>query len=327
MEHMEYRRRRVSKIWQVILVAAVLGLGVLSLSFYKKNSDLQKLATARNTELMKANLDLGRAHTKIGDANALVSKLGKRIRQEIKAREAAVASYGELQLKYEAEKKKVKTLTKIVYKDRTTEKVVDLPKKKLFMRQDDGTYKEITSLLYSYKDFRIVIEGDAVKQTLSYKLTQRFRGQLVETHLPTGGKNHYATFYELDEKGKDIGKLKLEKFEVIRSEDLPRKMMWWNPKLDLAVGGGVTHKLDGIWLADVAFSLSAYGRTSDDLLWRFFRVGAGLTNNGFSLTFSPVQFNLGKHLPLISNIWLTPYGGYDFGSGAGQTGLMVGVVF
>lgn len=312
----------------VIIVLLVLGVAYYQ---YRAASNARALLKIKNEELMKANLDLGRANTKIADQkkthSAAMHEINKKWKDEIKKREALITMYADLKGKYEAEKKKVKTLTKIVYRDRTTEKVVDLPKGKIFIRDENGKYREITSMTWEYKDFRITIEGDAIQQTLSYKLHQKFRGQFVETKLPTGARNHYFNLYEIDDKGKDVGKLKLDKFDVLRAEELPGRMMWWNPKLDLMIGAGANQRLSFSWTADIGVSLSAYGKTPNDLTWRFFRISTGMTGNGYSLAFSPAQFNLARYLPLVSNLWLVPYGGYDFGIMGAHFGMGVGVVF
>lgn len=301
----------------------VLAIGGVAFYYWNNSRNLEALMNQANAELQTAKLEIGRANTKIADADLLVSKLNTQIQQDIKERNGHLTLIAELQAKYAAEKKKVKTITRIVYQDRT----IDLPKGQIFVRLEDGTYKEVTSLTYSYKDFRIDISGDAIQQTISYKLHQRFRAVFAESKLPGGAINHYAELYELDDKGKDTGRMTLEKFEVVKSEALPSKMMWWNPKIDLQLAVRVTTAADFGWLADVGFSTSAYGHTPDDITWRFFRLGAGITGWGFSLSFSPAQYNVGKVLPLVSNLWITPWGGYDFGIMQPHFGLGISVVF
>jgi hypothetical protein len=305
-------------------VLVILALGAVLIWQWNSKRNLEDLMNQRTSELQKANLELGRANTKIGDANLLISKLSSQVQEEIEARNALLVILADLQASYEVEKKKVKTITKILYKDR----LIDLPAGRMFVRLDDGTYQEVKSITYSYKDFRIQIEGDAIQGTLSYKLNQRFRALFAETHGPGGVINHYAELFELDDKGKDVGKMKLEKFDVVRSDILPTKMMWWNPKLDLGVGFGSNSHLDFAWVTDIGISLSAYGRTPNDIDWRFFRFGAGMSGSyGFSLSFAPVQYRIAKFLPLVSNIWLNLYGGYDFGLMAPHFGGGISVVF
>jgi len=309
--------------WVIIIIL----LGGLAFYFWKENRATSLLLAIKNDKLMQSNLELGRAHTQIVNQEkahkAALAEVTALWKDEIKKRKAAVSLYAQLEAKYKAEKKKVKTLTKIVYKDRE----IPIEQGKIFYLNEENEYIPVTSMTYAYKDFRITIEGDAVKQVLNYSLHQRFKAQFVETRLPSGAKNHYARVFEIDENNKEVGELELTTFEVLRAEDLPDRFMWWNPKLDLMVGGGLNSKLGGTWTGEVGFSAMAYGQTPDDIKWRFLRVGTGITNHGYSLTFSPAQLNIGEYLPVISNTWLTPYGGYDFGAGVPHAGLGVSVVF
>jgi len=319
-----------SKLKYIPWIVLILAVGGLAFYQWRAADDARALLYAQNSELMKANLDLGRAQTKIVDQATLhtvaMADIDQKWKAEIKKRNALITLYAQLEARYTAEKKKVKVTTKIIYRDKPGE-TIDLPKNKLYVRQEDGSYKEITSMAWNYKDFRITISGDAIQQTLSYKLHQRFRVQLVETKLPTGARNHYANLFELDDKGKVVAKLQLAQFNVLRAQELESHMMWWNPKLDLGVGFGMSHKLDFTWCAELGLSVSAYGKTPNDLSWRFFRLGTGITGNGFSLTFSPAQFNLGQHLPLISNMWLTPAIGVSLPDIQGVFTLGISVVF
>lgn len=322
----------------LIIILAVIGLAIYQ---YRAAEAARALLKAKNDELMKANLELGRANTKIVEQAQLhkitLADIEKKWKDEIKKREALVTMYAHLEANYQAEKKKVKIKIKYIYKD----KIVYIDKDKPCDKEkwaaikdtiwspieDCGAFSMLESLYWNYEDFRLHIEGDAVKKTLSYKLHQKFRGIFVETVLPTGGRNHYAKFYEVGPNGKDVGELKLEQFEVLKSSELESHMMWWNPKIDLGLGLGFNSILKFSWMADIGISISAYGSTPDDISWRFFRIGTGITGNGFSLTLSPIQFNLGKYLPLISNMWLTPTGGLEFPGPIGIFTLGISVVF
>src|SRR5574343_341319 len=292
-----------------VSVITLLIIAVVSVVIYEERSKsaLQDLITARTAELQKAKLDIGRAETKLGEANTMISKLSREIQEEIRQRQATLKLYAELQGKYQAEQDKVKIVTQIIYRDQE----VPIPVGKIFVKLDDGTYSEVTSMVFNYKDFRIDISGDAVKQTLSYKLHERFRGVFVESELPGGGTNHYAEIFEQDANGKDTGRLELTVFIVIKSKDITSRMFWFNPKLDLFVGYLYAPGAHS-WQAGLGLSFSGYGATPDDLTWRFFRLGTGVTSNDVFIDLSPAQYNLGQNIPLISNFWLTPSVGYIF---------------
>jgi len=79
------------------------------------------------------------------------------------------------------------------------------------------------------------------------------------------------------------------------------------PKLDI----GVEADFAGVEKPALGFSIGAslmgYGLTEEDLEWRFLRLSAGAVGDKATLGFAPVSWNMGKHLPLVSDLWL--YGG------------------
>lgn len=300
---------------------------ILGIWFYTQNRNLHTLLSTKIEELQKADLALGRANTKIADANIMISKINKDLQEEIKKRNGLLSLYAELEGKYEAEKKKVKTLTKIVYVDKYIEHVIDIPEGQIFYKDKDNQYKPITSMRWNYSDFRIDIQGDAIKQEIAYKLHQRFRGQFIESTLPNGVQNHYFKLYELDEKGNDVGELNLTKFDVIKSSTIKDHMMWWSPRLDLAIGTGVTQSKTFGWNADLGLSLSSYGKIEHDLLFRFFRFSFGFSTDGVTLGFTPIQYNLGRPLPLLTNLWIGPFAAFNIQTKQGLYGMNIGVMF
>lgn len=91
----------------------------------------------------------------------------------------------------------------------------------------------------------------------------------------------------------------------------------WAPHLDFGANVGASLTGKAVFGADLGFSIMAYGRTKNDNLWRFGRVSLGLRDK-FSkpqLTGSPIGYNLGKLIPLISDMWIYPTIGFGFGSG------------
>ena len=77
----------------------------------------------------------------------------------------------------------------------------------------------------------------------------------------------------------------------------------------------------------MGISFMSYGKTADDMIWRFIRIGVGAAGSDFSLTLSPAMFNLGKILPLVSNLWITPVVGYIVTADELFGGLGFSVVF
>lgn len=306
----------------VVLVGAIVGLGYYVYKTRHERSLLQSLLDQTNEQLHSANLELGRARTREGDAEAMISKLQEDIRKEIQQRNATLIMYAELQTKYIQVIENVKTITKIVYED----KIIDLPKGKIFFRDGDGVYKEVTSLTYNYEDYHLKINGDAIKETLSYELSQKFHGVLAKTKMKDGSYDYYMKLSELGADGKPGPELQFEKFEVIETSDKPvKKMNWFDPYLDGYFG--VTYS-DGVtYTGEVGLSLMSFGYERFNTFFRFIRLGAGITNGKLSLSFSPAQINFGRFLSPLSNLWLVPIVGWNFGNATYLTGIGVSVVF
>lgn len=314
-------------------IVAYVGLSVLlllfagtSLYFWHTSSEQEDLLSSTRDELQEARLEIGRGETTIADANKKISTLQKQVAREVKERHATLTMFAELTAKYAAMKKKVKTETRVEYRDRVVTREVNLPPGKIFMKKD-GDYKPVKKLTYSYEDHRITIHGDAIAGTLSYELHQRFAAQVVESKLPSGGYNHYINLWELKEDEK-LQKLELESFKVTKSDELKPQMYWWNPKLDLMGGALVDSSASVAPHLSFGLSFMGHGKTTDDLSWRFIRVGVGTTGpSSLTLSVSPVQYNVGKYLPLVSNVWATPTFGYDVVTDRWFGGLGISVVF
>jgi hypothetical protein len=271
----------------------------------KENQQLKALLEQSSSQLTSMNLSLGRALTKEGEAKLLVDKLSKSLRKEIKAQEESIALVADIEAELQVERKKQKVVTKVEYRDRDIVHEIPLPKDVLFLKTQEGDYQEVNSLKYNYKDFRIEIKGDAIKGELSYKLSQRFRAVLTQTNLLSGKKNHYIEIFEQDDKGKDIQKLELKNFKVVISSPPEKQFHWFNPKVDIGINGGLSFSLDPKWQLDVGISFLSYGRTKNDLDWRFLRIGLGYDGSDVLGSFSPVQYRL--NLPLFSNTWAFPF--------------------
>jgi hypothetical protein len=299
--------------WKYIpVVILFLLVGALAFYYYQDGKKTEHLLAITNEQLQQANLELGRAKTTVTEQakvhKAAMADMDKKIRAEIKARKALITLYAKLEADYKTKVEEVKALTKIIQDG----KEIPLPKDSIFLCKD-GKCTPIESMIYTYSDFRISIQGDAIQETLSYDLHQRFKVQFAETKLPSGGNNHYIKLYELDDKGNNVGELTITSFEVLKAEGFPDHFDWWNPKIDVGLWGGANTDLQGIWGGDIGISLMSYGKTDNDIAWKFIRFGFGATRFGGEISLSPVQFNIGSVLPLISNLWLTPIIGYDFG--------------
>ena len=333
----------LSSLKYIPFIVVILVTGYLNYYQWHQSSLKDDLLVAKTTELQKANLELGRAHTTITEQDVLhkeaLSELDQQIQDEIGKRKALITLYAKLEGDYQATKKGADGLVQVIEEMKKYSTAAQLPEGHLFYKKADGTLAEVTSLKWSWEDFRIGIAGtvtpegtnpDAtikLRHSISYDLHMKLKAQFIESRLPNGVLNHYAKVYELDDKDKAVGEVSLRSFEVLRGEDLPSKMMWWNPKADMSMFAGTNTKLAFVWGGEVGLSAMAYGKTPNDLRWRFLRAGVGVNNSGLSFSLSPAQYNLSGKLPLVSNTWITPSVGYTLDTGAAHLVLGLSVVF
>lgn len=137
---------------------------------------------------------------------------------------------------------------------------------------------------------------------------------------------HHTLDYDVPEKSDKKYKIKLTSSEYLQVHE-SGKMFWWNPIIDIGafVGANVYSfafgpgRSDGVFSfgAELGVSFSSYGYTRTDGLWRFFRLGLGYDaeRRAGHLSFTPVTFNVGNPLPLLTNLWFYPHVSVDSGGG------------
>jgi len=171
---------------------------------------------------------------------------------------------------------------------------------------------------WSFSDWRLQASL-SVDDVFSYRLRQQFDAILVE-----GAKGQsvatYLRVWELDENGDRIEPpLRLENFSVVRRRKLLSHFRGVNPKLEIALVGSTPILNAKFQIApEIALSLMSYGDTEDDLRWRFIRVGLSFDGSTVGISASPASYNLGKELPLVSNVWLSPIYIWNEGHGLGM---------
>jgi hypothetical protein len=60
----------------------------------------------------------------------------------------------------------------------------------------------------------------------------------------------------------------------------------------------------------VDFSLWGYGKTKNDLEWKLGQIGLNFSKNYVDANLIPVSYNIGKHIPLVSDLYVGPGIGY-----------------
>jgi len=296
-----------------LVVALAAALGLLGKMAWDKR-ELGIANSALNKQLMESKLEIGRAHTQFGNAQAYADSLEKALEDEINARNAEITRYGELVAKYEAMKKS-KGKGKVIYVQGPKTKGDKFETGMLYAAIDDRTLVPVEQVGAKYQDFRLDAQclflpkpgmADSIPFEFSYNLHLTYAGELVETITPSGAINHYFNMWELDDKGKRVGKLEITDYNVVIDDQTAPHFHWWAPHLDIGILLGFKGTGKFSTGGSLGMSFMGYGLTKNDLAWRFPRISMDLAGSaGVGLT--PVLYNMGEFIPIISNLWIGPH--------------------
>jgi len=320
-----------------LIVAALIASLVLSLGLLVRvgitNYKLKNATRTLNTQLQRANLEKGQALTLIGKANDRVVLLEESLQDSISNLGLQVTRYAELEAKYKVLKKQ-KGKVRVEYYPGNPLAVecdnIEFTRGMYYEAITDKSLAAVEKMAASYKDHRLTAtctftpipnRRRELPFLFTYNLTFRLRARLVETISPTGAINHFIKIHELTPKGEG-NEVALTKFEVIVDDQRKSKFHWFNPKLD--VGGIGTVLLPEAEFkpgASLGLSFMGWGKTQNDLTWRFGRISFDLMERP-ALGFTPVLYNVGDPLPVLSDIWIAPHVGWMFPEG-GYVGLLI----
>jgi hypothetical protein len=279
-----------------------------------------------NDQLQQAQLDIGKAHTELGNAQSQAKKDSDADLDVIKARDETITQYAKLIAAYKAQGggSDVAPTPSGTPVDNTEPLIPG----QLYIAQSPSLL-QLYSLPMSlnYSDFRLdAITTLGVKQSGSaysltadtkYNLHLKIMAQLVTTIGETGAVNNYANVFEVDDKGNKLGKFELTSFEAVVQDQRKAKFTWFNPRLDLGLMGTAFGLHNYAWGGSLGVSLASYGLSNNDCSWRFLRLGLDLYEKNVGFEVEPFMWNFARYLPLISNLWLGPGVTYGLGSGQG----------
>lgn len=306
-----------------LAIIAALGFGGLKaynwLNFKFKQQEIQQQADLEEARKYKEYAEnLARANTQL--VNSLRDEI-KKLRQE---NSAAIQSM----------------LDDI---DNKNEEITNLGETIASLRQDivdlrvkaDATYKEDTGD-YNESSFKKVMyrteneEGEKVEVPIAWAMYYpnrepdkrwktgvyplEYHSKIIQTEQEDGQWNTYTQVWFENNKDRESRGLEVP-VDITSSEfkqvvDRKKEFHWWAPhvnlNLDAGYGGG-GEKVGG----GLSFSTSGYGRTKNDLTWRFLDFGISTDGDDLWGKFSPFAYNIGEHVPLVSNTFIGPHVGYS----------------
>ena len=297
-----------------------------------------KVTSALNKQLMEANLELGRAKTEFGDASKQIEHLEEELKEEIEDRKSAITRFGKLKARYDTLSAH-KTEANIQIKDSIFINEcaeLDLEEGRLYVAKN----KELVSFAAftaKHQDHRIAINcrinpkispTGNVPVEISYGLSLKLKADLLETITPTGAINNYIRLYEVNNEGAVTGMFDIQEFDMIVDDQRNSKFLWWDPHVDMGVGLGLRsdssrESLKWEGNSSVGLTVISYGLTSKDLAWRFGRVSFDIGQE-MAVGFTPVLYNMGNDLPILTNLWLGVATHYGLENNKWGFGLTIG---
>ena len=299
--------------------AIVVALGVAGFLMYNSNKELNQalhdLQKQSADHALRFDEALGRAEVKIDTTGRLLETLGKELPEEVRRdldeRNADIVSIATASFRGSSGGSGRARIVPTSNQGGGPAEV-RVPGTTAPFETITPTSEWGKRLRWEFSDWRINGSLEAFcgeEGKFDYKLNQRF--EMIEA---TGSNDsRYIQLFEVGPDGKHFGgALKTEGFNVVQREKETEKFFLWAPHVDIALGVNLEAKPQG----ELAVSVMGYGKTENDLEWRFIRLGLQTDTESLGGVVCPASYNVGGPLPLVSNIWLSPCYVFDGEHGA-----------
>lgn len=135
---------------------------------------------------------------------------------------------------------------------------------------------------------------------------------------------HYAySKFQIETNGK-IYTVPISSAKLV--EEYPNSKFSFNPRLYLGIDGGIiiNSPIHAEITPNIGLSFFSYGKTKVSPQWSFATLGLGYSTQqkDIVLILSPINYNIGKDIPLIDNLYIGPSFSVDV---YGNLGLYLGV--
>lgn len=294
-------------------------------------AELARLDEARKYQEYSANVV--KAHTEIVNSlKADIERLRKegdearrKMLDDIKKRDEKITNLGEVVASLEGKSKELRVSADKKYEGKSVEDPNAYELKFIEKRFTDGKGNEqevpvAWAMYYPNRpeDKRWKVAAEPLEYHTIVVQSEQKDGQ-VNTQLESWAWNTRT-------KEKIPMKIELAEFKQVKKND--KEFFWWAPRLSLNVDLGVgTSSLpdessDFIAAGGLSFSVMGYGRTTNDLTWRFLDFGISTNGDTTYGKFTPFTYNVGEVLPLVNNMFVGPFVGYSF---SGENEWIVGL--
>jgi len=302
----------------VIIGSIVLG-GISAYSWIKTKLEMQeeklKLELIEQRKYFEIKLNQVRAETNVVNANSnsWKSELTKLKKQNselislLKKNDEKITNIGGVIAQTELNK-----LSDHVYKEGTGDQNEQYFKKiYVKAKTKDGQLKQIPIAWAIFYPNR---PADKKWKTGVYPI--EYKTKIVQAEQQNGNWNTYIETWAENNKDKASRgiqlpiEIKSAEFKQVRRKT--KDFYIWSPhiNLNLDVSSNNIDSDSDINIpvyGGISFSTSGYGRTKNDLTWRFIDFGISTNGKDIYAKFTPVLYNIGEPLPIISNTFIGPF--------------------
>ena len=277
--------------------------------------ELARTTEQLNEQLQEANLEIGKGRTVISQRDISIKDLSSELQKVLKENKELVTKYNAIVALYNSHGHGTSGQTGTNNPPiNSTNPIYEKGNIYLAISKNDIlNFKP--PVKFNFQDYHLALDMNLLSKNdflfidIDYSLKLKLSIKQIETISPTGAKNNYIELYELDENDKEINKLTLSKFESIIKDDRINHFIWWTPHLDLGISTYFNSSLN--YGPSIGFSPSGYGLDNQNLMFKFINLSFIFSENP-TFALAPVQWNFSKNIPLINNLWLSPFITYNF---------------
>jgi hypothetical protein len=301
------------------------------MQYNQAEADRVRLEEARKYQEYSSNVV--KAHTEIVNSlKADIERLRKegddarrKMLDDIKKRDEKIVNLGEVVATLEGKSKELRVASDRSYEGKSPGDPNAYDMKFIEKRFTDakGNEQEVPVAWAMYypnrpEDKRWKVAAEPLEYHTIVIQSEQKDGQF-NTHLDSWAFNTRT-------KEKIPMKIEMAEFKQLKKED--KEFFWWAPRFSLNVDLGVgTSSLPSssdsfVAAGGLSFSMMGYGRTTNDLTWRFLDFGVSTNGDTTYAKFTPFTYNIGEVLPLVNNLFVGPFVGYAF---SGDNDWIVGV--
>lgn len=138
------------------------------------------------------------------------------------------------------------------------------------------------------------------------------------------GRHYVYNKFSIDVDGQTYN---IDINEVKIVEEFPQPKFRFSPRLYAGFDGGAyVTTPSGTFNPNIQLAIFSYGKIKPDPDWTFLGIGLGyeVVQDRFNFVLTPVNYNIGHHLPFVNNIFLGPTVSADL---KGDVAAMIGLHF